>query len=111
MAPLLAPLLKPRIAVGSGTAELATTSSSPALAAVNLAITPDQHPALVANSLDWVRDGENWEGVPDNKIYVIDLTASLPPISARSRPVSRLRAWRSIAPGPWLWSPTALRIR
>ena len=45
---------------------------------VNLAITPDQHLALVANSLDWVRDGEDWKGAPDNKIYVIDLTASPP---------------------------------
>jgi DNA-binding beta-propeller fold protein YncE len=45
---------------------------------VNLAITPDQHLALVANSLDWVKDGEAWKGVPDNKIYVIDLTASPP---------------------------------
>ena len=43
---------------------------------VNLAITPDQHLALVANSLDWVKDGEGWKGVPDNKIHVIDLTAS-----------------------------------
>ena len=45
---------------------------------VNLAITPDQHLALVANSLDWVKDGDSWKGVPDNKIYVIDLTASPP---------------------------------
>jgi DNA-binding beta-propeller fold protein YncE len=45
---------------------------------VNLAITPDQHLALVANSLDWVKDGEGWKGVPDNKIHVIDLTASPP---------------------------------
>src|SRR5262249_57060062 len=45
---------------------------------VNLAITPDQHLALVANSLDWVRDGEDWKGVPDNKIYVIDLSAAPP---------------------------------
>jgi len=45
---------------------------------VNLAITPDQHVALVANSLDWVKDGDGWKGVPDNKIYVIDLTASPP---------------------------------
>jgi hypothetical protein len=45
---------------------------------VNLAITPDQHLALVANSLDWVKDGDAWKGVPDNKIYVIDLTASPP---------------------------------
>ena len=45
---------------------------------VNLAITPDEHLALVANSLDWVKDGEAWKGVPDNKIYVIDLTGSPP---------------------------------
>ena len=45
---------------------------------VNLAITPDQHLALVANSLDWVKDGDGWKGVPDSKIYVIDLTASPP---------------------------------
>ena len=45
---------------------------------VNLAVTPDQHLALVANSLDWVKDGEGRKGVPDNKIYVIDLTASPP---------------------------------
>src|SRR3954454_5053078 len=45
---------------------------------VNLAITPDQHLALIANSLDWVKDGDAWKGVPDNKIYVIDLTTSPP---------------------------------
>jgi DNA-binding beta-propeller fold protein YncE len=45
---------------------------------VNLAITPDQHLALVANSLDWIKDGDAWKGVPDNKIYVIDLTTSPP---------------------------------
>jgi DNA-binding beta-propeller fold protein YncE len=45
---------------------------------VNLAITPDQKLALVANSLDWVKDGDSWKGAPDNKLYVIDLTASPP---------------------------------
>jgi len=45
---------------------------------VNLAITHDQRLALVANSLDWVQDGDGWKGVPDNKIYVIDLTVSPP---------------------------------
>ena len=44
----------------------------------NLAITPDQTIALVANSLDWVADGESWKFQPDNKIYVIDLKASPP---------------------------------
>lgn len=45
---------------------------------VNLAITPDQKLALVANSLDWVKDGDSWKGAPDNKLYVIDLTTSPP---------------------------------
>jgi DNA-binding beta-propeller fold protein YncE len=45
---------------------------------VNLAIAPDRHLALVANSLEWVKDGDGWKGTPDNKIYVIDLIASPP---------------------------------
>ena len=44
----------------------------------NLAITPDEGLALVANSMDWVKDGANWKAVPDNKLYVIDLTATPP---------------------------------
>ncbi len=44
----------------------------------NLAITPDQGLALVANSMDWVADGPGWKGVPDNKLYVIDLNATPP---------------------------------
>ena len=44
----------------------------------NLAITPDQSIALVANSLDWVADGSSWKSQPDNKVYVIDLKASPP---------------------------------
>ncbi len=44
----------------------------------NLAITPDQHLALVANSLDWVQEGDAWKTQPDNKVYVIDLTATPP---------------------------------
>ena len=38
----------------------------------NLAITPDQKLAIVANSMDWQKDGEKWKAVPDNKLYVID---------------------------------------
>jgi hypothetical protein len=34
--------------------------------------------ALVANCFDWVRDSESWKDVPDNKVHVIDLTASPP---------------------------------
>src|SRR5574337_1268178 len=44
----------------------------------NLAITPDQKLAIVANSVDWEKDGEKWKPVPDNKLYVIDLTANPP---------------------------------
>lgn len=44
----------------------------------NVAITPNQTIALVANSLDWVADGSSWKSQPDNKIYVIDLKASPP---------------------------------
>jgi DNA-binding beta-propeller fold protein YncE len=44
----------------------------------NLAITPDQGLAIVANSMDWQQDGASWKAVPDNKLYVIDLTASPP---------------------------------
>ena len=44
----------------------------------NLAITPDGTLAIVANSLDWVQDGANWKFVPDNKLYVIDLTVDPP---------------------------------
>ena len=44
----------------------------------NLAITPDQKLAIVANSIDWQKDGENWKDVPDNKLYVIDLTTNPP---------------------------------
>jgi DNA-binding beta-propeller fold protein YncE len=44
----------------------------------NLAITPDQKLAIVANSVDWQKDGDDWKQVPDNKIYVIDLTTSPP---------------------------------
>jgi YVTN family beta-propeller protein len=63
---------KPRIVANL---QLMNTITGPP---VNLAITPDEHLALVANSLDWVKDGEAWKGVPDNKIYVIDLTMSPP---------------------------------
>jgi DNA-binding beta-propeller fold protein YncE len=44
----------------------------------NLAITPDGTLAIVANSMEWVPDGPKWKSVPDNKLYVIDLTRSPP---------------------------------
>jgi len=45
---------------------------------VNLAITPDESLALVANSMDWVQDGGAWKGVPGSDIFVIDLKANPP---------------------------------
>ena len=45
---------------------------------VNLAITPDEGLALVANSMAWVKDGVGWKPVPDNKLYIIDLSANPP---------------------------------
>jgi DNA-binding beta-propeller fold protein YncE len=48
----------------------------------NLAITPDNKLALVANSIDVVKEGDNLKNVPGNKVYVIDLTASPPAVIA-----------------------------
>jgi DNA-binding beta-propeller fold protein YncE len=45
---------------------------------VNLAITPDEGLALVANSMDAQMDGAGWKMVPDDKLYVIDLSATPP---------------------------------
>jgi DNA-binding beta-propeller fold protein YncE len=44
----------------------------------NLAITPNNRLALIANSLDWVADGNGWKSIPDDKVFVIDLTAAPP---------------------------------
>lgn len=44
----------------------------------NLAITPDERLALVANSMKWVQEGERWRPAPDDKLYVIDLAATPP---------------------------------
>ena len=44
----------------------------------NLAITPDERLAVVANSVTWVQDGAAWKPAPDNKLYVFDLTARPP---------------------------------
>jgi DNA-binding beta-propeller fold protein YncE len=44
----------------------------------NLAITPDERLAIVANSMNWVQEGSAWKGVPDKKLYVIDLKTDPP---------------------------------
>ena len=45
---------------------------------VNLAITPDESLALVANSMDAEKDGAGWKMVPANQLFVIDLTTNPP---------------------------------
>jgi len=42
----------------------------------NLAVTPDESLALVANSIAYQRDGAGWKSVPDNKLFVIDLKSA-----------------------------------
>ncbi len=48
----------------------------------NLAVTPDGKLAIVVNSLDAVQDGGKWKTVPDDKVFVIDLTAKPPVVIA-----------------------------
>jgi hypothetical protein len=43
-----------------------------------LQVTPDGKLGLVANSVVNVQDGNAWKSVPDDKLFVIDLTASPP---------------------------------
>lgn len=45
---------------------------------VNLAITPGEGLALVANSMNAVQEGGAWKLVPDNRLWVIDLDANPP---------------------------------
>ncbi len=42
---------------------------------VNLAIDPTNSVAIVADTMNAIQDGDTWKQVPDNKIYVIGLTA------------------------------------
>jgi DNA-binding beta-propeller fold protein YncE len=49
---------------------------------VNVDIDPTGSVALVADSVDVVKDGETLKQVPDNKIYVIDLKANPPKLAA-----------------------------
>ena len=49
---------------------------------VNVDIDPTGSIALVANSVDVVKDGDALKQVPDNKIFVIDLKASPPKLAA-----------------------------
>jgi DNA-binding beta-propeller fold protein YncE len=49
---------------------------------VNLDIAPSGSVALVADSVDVVKDGDALKQVPDNRVYVIDLNASPPKLAA-----------------------------
>ena len=49
---------------------------------VNVDIDPTGSIALVADSVDIVKDGETLKQLPDNKIYVIDLKANPPRLAA-----------------------------
>jgi len=49
---------------------------------VNLDIDPTGSVALVANSVDVIKDGDALKQVPDNKIFVIDLKANPPELAA-----------------------------
>ena len=69
--------------IGTDPAHPKVVSSLPLMNSVfgpptNLAVSPDGTLALVANSVDWTKDGENWKFVPDTKLYVIDLTSNPP---------------------------------
>jgi DNA-binding beta-propeller fold protein YncE len=44
----------------------------------NLAVTPDQTLGLVASSLSAVQDGDKWKLVPDDQVFIIDLTSKPP---------------------------------
>ena len=44
----------------------------------NLAVSPNGEIALVANSVTQTKEGEKWKPVPDNKIYIFDLTVNPP---------------------------------
>lgn len=48
----------------------------------NLAVTPDEKLALVANSLNSVPNGDKWKLVPDDRVFVVDLTANPPAVIA-----------------------------
>jgi 6-phosphogluconolactonase (cycloisomerase 2 family) len=44
----------------------------------NIAVSPNGKLAIVANSLNWKRNGDNWDSIPDDRIFMIDLTSGTP---------------------------------
>jgi DNA-binding beta-propeller fold protein YncE len=65
---------------------------------VNLAITPDERLAVVANSVTWVQDGAAWKPAPDNKLYVFDLKAN-PPVQVGTVEVGKQPSGLAISKG------------
>jgi DNA-binding beta-propeller fold protein YncE len=63
----------------------------------NLAITPDERLALVANSMNWVQQDGAWKPVPDTKLYVIDLTTT-PPAHIKTLEVGAQPSGLAISP-------------
>ena len=64
---------------------------------VNLAMTPDERLAIVANSVNMVQDGDKLKPTPDNKLYVIDLKAR-PPRHIATVEVGKQPSGLSISP-------------
>jgi DNA-binding beta-propeller fold protein YncE len=64
---------------------------------VNVAIDPTNSIALVADSVDVVKDGDNLKIAPDNKVYVIDLKAN-PPKLANTVTVGKQPSGLSFSP-------------
>jgi DNA-binding beta-propeller fold protein YncE len=64
---------------------------------VNLDTDPTGSVALVADSVDVVKDGDTLKQVPDNKVYVIDLKAN-PPKLAATLAVGKQPSGLSISP-------------
>jgi DNA-binding beta-propeller fold protein YncE len=64
---------------------------------VNLAITPDGALALVADSVDVIKEGDALKQVPDSKIHVIDLKSD-PPKLVTSLTVGKQPSGLDIAP-------------
>src|SRR5215218_6250553 len=46
----------------------------------NLAVHPNGEIALIANSMEWQKDGQAWKPVPNTTLHVIDLKASPPKV-------------------------------
>ena len=63
---------KPRI---TATLQVANSVVGPP---TNIAVTPNQKLAIVADSLDAVQDGDKWKIAPADKVFVVDLTAKPP---------------------------------